>query len=132
MRHHHASNYAVCPGSQAHALKATRGDPQTGLNDRPWTTCVQWLPKSRLVCGTAHHKVRLYDVEAQRRPLVQVAWLDACVTALSPTLEQDVTWVGNAKGFIQVLQTPTAVLMSWCVLVSCFVNLTRGFCTAGV
>lgn len=55
------------------------------------------------MCGTAHHKVRLYDVESQKRPVVQVSWLDARVTAMSPSLQQGITWVANAKGFIQVL-----------------------------
>lgn len=89
-------------GTKVHALKGARGDPQTRLQDKPWTTCIHWLPNGRLVCGTAYHKVRLYDVEAQKRPLVEVAWLDACVTAVCPSLQQGVTWAANAKGFIQV------------------------------
>lgn len=112
-----------------HALKPTRGDPQTLLNDRPWTTCVQWLPKGQLLCGTAHHKVRLYDVEAQKRPVVQLSWLDASVTALSPTLEQGITWVANAKGFIQV---PPPVTVSTNRVVVLLHQRTEGLIPAGV
>jgi hypothetical protein len=63
---------------------------------------VHWLPSGKLVSGTAQHKIRLYDVEAQKRPVVQLSWLDARITALAPDPGNSIVWAANAKGFIQV------------------------------
>ena len=37
----------------------------------------------QVVVGTGHHKLRLYDVAAKRRPALEVAFGDARVTALA-------------------------------------------------
>jgi len=50
--------------------------------------------------------VRLYDCEAQKRPLFEVDWLDARITAVAPQPDGLGVWVANAKGFIQARVLP--------------------------
>ena len=63
-----------------------------GLVDRPWNTAIAFLPPapgaggapgSRLLVGTGHHKLRLYDAEAGKRPQVELAWGETRITCLA-------------------------------------------------
>ena len=92
-------------GTVTAALKAGRPDRVTHLMDLPWTTCLTWLPcgsEHRLVSGTAHHKVRLYDTKAQKRPVFELRWRDARVTRVVAQPDGNYVWAANARGCIQV------------------------------
>jgi hypothetical protein len=93
-------------GKIAYQVKGPRGDPVTRLQDKSHTTCLEWLPASHwqhcFISGTAHHKLRLYDVRAQKRPTLDISWRDARVTSLSAATNGELVWAGNAKGCMQV------------------------------
>ncbi len=58
-----------------------------GLVDKPWDAALAYLPggdEKRVVVGTGYHKLRLYDVRAQRRPVMEVGFGEARVTAVAP------------------------------------------------
>lgn len=85
-----------------HQLKGPKPDAQTQLSEAPWTTCMDPVSGGRLLCGTAYHKVRLYDLAAQKRPVMQWSWLDARITAIAAHSSGNWAWIANGKGFIQV------------------------------
>lgn len=91
-----------------HQLKGAKPDAQTLLADAPWTTCMDSVSTSHLLCGTAFHKIRLYDIGAQKRPVKQWSWLDARITAATAHSDGHMAWIANAKGYIQVCVTAIA------------------------
>lgn len=63
-----------------------------GLVDKPWDATVAYLVGDegcRVAVGTGYHKVRVYDVKAQRRPVMEVSFGESRVTALTPDLDGD-------------------------------------------
>jgi WD40 repeat protein len=92
-------------GELTNKMKPGRADPVTRLQDKPWPTCLAWLPGDSgelIASGTGYHRVRLYDVKAQKRPVLDLSWRDARITALAAQPDGNYVWVANAKGFIQV------------------------------
>lgn len=76
-----------------------------GLVDKPWTSAAAFHPGSdamRVWTGTGHYKLRLYDTAASKRPVTEVAWGAARVTALAPEPDGGRVWVANAMGGIDV------------------------------
>jgi len=67
---------------------AKGGKPnKVGLVDKPWNSAIAFLPGShgtRVVVGTGHHKLRLYDVTVGKRPQMDVSFGEARITALAP------------------------------------------------
>lgn len=75
-----------------------------GLTDKPGITAITHVPGSqgkRIVTGTAVHKLRLYDIGAQKRPVAEISWGEGRVTAVAPENEHSV-WAANALGLIQL------------------------------
>ncbi|KAL4424916.1 hypothetical protein ABPG77_009645 [Micractinium sp. CCAP 211/92] len=113
--------FDVASGELAFAFKG--GKPNmVGLVDRPWNTAVAFLPPaspssstegsssapgSRLLVGTGHAKVRLYDAEAGKRPQMELTWGDARITCLALEPDGQRCWLGNGKGRIEVLDLRT-------------------------
>ena len=94
-------------GKLVKRLKPPRAKGVLRWHDEPWTTCIQWLPQQQgsgqcFVCGTGHHKLRVYDARAQQRPVAEVAWRDARITALAVEHSGTRVWAANAKGCMQV------------------------------
>lgn len=70
-----------------------------------WVTCARFLPKSeKIFTATGHHQVRMYDMKAQRRPVLDLSFDEYPITALSlcPKNENEVV-VGNTVGKLAVL-----------------------------
>lgn len=70
-----------------------------------WVTCARFLPKSeKIFTATGHHQVRMYDLKAQRRPVLDMSFDEYPITALSlcPKNENEVV-VGNTVGKLAVL-----------------------------
>lgn len=70
-----------------------------------WVTCARFLPKSeKIFTATGHHQVRMYDMKAQRRPVLDMSFDEYPITALSlcPKNENEVV-VGNTVGKLAVL-----------------------------
>jgi hypothetical protein len=92
-------------GKLVHKTKMKRADTLTRLQDKLWTSALQWLPEcafdQAFVTGTGYHKLQLYDVKAQQRPMFEVAWRDARITALAAQPDGLYVWAANAKGHIQ-------------------------------
>ncbi|KAI3438930.1 hypothetical protein D9Q98_001344 [Chlorella vulgaris] len=122
-----SSRLAVgCQGTELRLFDVTTGElvfafkggkpNKVGLVDRPWNTAITFLPAAstadgtgssgpgdRLLVGTGHHKVRLYDKEIGKRPQMDLAWGEGRITcmALEPSGER--CWLGNGLGSIEVL-----------------------------
>ena len=77
----------VLQGKATWRARGGRPDPRTGLMDPPWTSACAFVPGSgcrRIVAGTGHYKLRLYDLDHGRRPKLEVTWDEARVTAVCP------------------------------------------------
>lgn len=57
-------------------------------------------PAVHVVTGTAHHKLKLYDLRAGRRPQLAVEWGEARITALAPEPTGLRCWAANGTGHI--------------------------------
>ncbi|KAL6780971.1 hypothetical protein ACKKBG_A09235 [Auxenochlorella protothecoides x Auxenochlorella symbiontica] len=114
--------HALADGGVAFAGRG--GKPsRVGLVDRPWNTALAFLPPSpapageeepagaRLVVGTGHHRVRLYDTAAGRRPQLDVGWGEAKITALASEPSGARCWVANGQGQIAVLELPSGLVV---------------------
>ncbi|KFM26560.1 WD repeat-containing protein 74 [Auxenochlorella protothecoides] len=66
---------------------------------------------ARLVVGTGHHRVRLYDTAAGRRPQLDVGWGEARITALASEPSGTRCWVANGQGQIAVLELPSGLVV---------------------
>ena len=51
------------------------------VKDIGFLSCSGSLPK--IVAGTAYHKLRLYDLKAQKRPVVDITYKDSPITCVS-------------------------------------------------
>lgn len=95
------------------SFAAKGGKPsKLGLVDRPWNTALCFLPDAAaaaaasgdgsgssghvVLAGTGHHKLRLYDVRAGKRPQADLSFGEARITALAP--EADGGWRAAGQG----------------------------------
>ncbi|KAK9829390.1 hypothetical protein WJX72_005540 [[Myrmecia] bisecta] len=81
-----------------------------GLVDKPWNAAVAFLPgpdSNKIMTGTGHHKLRLYDMR-QRRPALDIAFAESRVTALAPEADGARCWASNGKGQVEVLDLAAA------------------------
>lgn len=64
-----------------------------------WVTQMRFLPQSeKLVTTTGHHRIRVYDPKAQRRPILDMTFGENPITALSTCLQDNQVVVGNTLG----------------------------------
>lgn len=79
--------------------KAPQRD-STGLWLRPFVTAAAFLEKDhrKLVVGTGHHQIRLYDVCAQRRPVLAVDFLESPIKAVEVNSDGYMIFVGTGNG----------------------------------
>jgi ribosome biogenesis protein NSA1 len=76
-----------------------------GLVDKPWTSAVAFFPDSgakKVWTGTGHYKLRLYDINTSKRPVTEVTWGAARITALAAEPNGDRVWAANAAGGIEM------------------------------
>lgn len=86
-------------GAESYRARGGRAHPQTGLMDPAWVSACAFVPGTecrKVVVGTGHYKLRLYDLDHGRRPRIEVPWEDARVTALGMSPDGQVR--GRAVG----------------------------------
>ncbi|MCO5553177.1 hypothetical protein L7F22_006698 [Adiantum nelumboides] len=79
--------------------KAPRRD-NNGLMSRPFVTASTFLGNDhrKLVVGTGHHQVRLYDVGAMRRPVMAFDFLESPIKAVEADTDGNTVFVGTGNG----------------------------------
>lgn len=103
----------VLKGEESARLRGGRAHRQTGLMDPAWTSAVAFVPGSacrRVVAGTGHYKLRVYDLDHGRRPRLEVAWDEARVTAVAPTPDGAYCWVANGRGAVSRMDLRTGAV----------------------
>ncbi|XP_033127735.1 WD repeat-containing protein 74-like [Anneissia japonica] len=64
-----------------------------------WMTDVQFLPKStKVLTGTGHHQIRIYDPDSQRRPVFEMTYDEYPITAVEVSTDGRSVFVGNTQG----------------------------------
>lgn len=79
-----------------------------------WFTSATFLNKDdhrKLVTGTNQHQVRLYDITAQRRPVISFDFLEASITAVTEDLDGRKVYVGNGSGDLASFDIRTGKLL---------------------
>ncbi|KAK9845794.1 hypothetical protein WJX81_002564 [Elliptochloris bilobata] len=84
-----------------------------GLVDPAHNSAVAYLPgpdSSQVIVGTGKHRLRLYDVRAQRRPALDVDFGASRITSLAVEPDGLRAWAGDASGNVGVLDLRAARL----------------------
>lgn len=120
--------HVVTTGEVKYSAKGAKPN-MLGLVDKPWDTALAFLPSpgargssdqlsggigeprenpgARLLVGTAHHKLRLYDASVGKRPQTVVDWEGARITAIAPEQTGKRCWIANGVGQIGVVELPS-------------------------
>eukprot|EP00884_Botryococcus_braunii_P019892 jgi/Botrbrau1/6587/Bobra.0189s0014.1 len=77
-----------------------------GLVDKPWDSALTYLrggEARKVAVGTGYHKIRIYDVKAQRRPVLEIPFGESRVTSLAADIDGYRVWAGNAVGALRAV-----------------------------
>ncbi|KAH7414583.1 hypothetical protein KP509_14G000500 [Ceratopteris richardii] len=71
-----------------------------GLMSRPFVTASTFLgdDHKKLVVGTGHHQVRLYDINARRRPMIAFDFLESPIKAVEADTDGNRVYIGTGNG----------------------------------
>ncbi|XP_050910264.1 LOW QUALITY PROTEIN: ribosome biogenesis protein NSA1 [Lathyrus oleraceus] len=72
-----------------------------GIFTPTWFTSVSYLSKDdhrKFVAGTNNHQVRLYDISAQRRPVLSFDFRETPIKALAEDIDGNTIYLGNGSG----------------------------------
>ncbi|KAJ8541845.1 hypothetical protein K7X08_002661 [Anisodus acutangulus] len=72
-----------------------------GIFTLTWFTSATFLCKDdhcKFVAGTNHHQVRLYDISAQRRPVVSFDFRETPIKAIAVDVDGHTIYIGNGSG----------------------------------
>ncbi|ESQ33938.1 hypothetical protein EUTSA_v10007651mg [Eutrema salsugineum] len=85
-----------------------------GIFTPTWFTCAAFLSNEdhrKFVTGTKSHQVRLYDVSAQRRPVLSFDFRETAITAISEDPDGHTIYVGNASADLASFDIRTGKLL---------------------
>uniref|UniRef100_A0A2P2KWW3 WD repeat-containing protein 74-like n=1 Tax=Rhizophora mucronata TaxID=61149 RepID=A0A2P2KWW3_RHIMU len=94
-----------------------------GIFTPTWFTSVTFLTNDdhrKFVAGTNSHQVRLYDISAQRRPVMSFDFRETPIKAVSEDQDGNTIYIGNGSGDI------AAVDMRKGTLLGCFLGKCSG------
>ncbi|KAG4185659.1 hypothetical protein ERO13_A09G246200v2 [Gossypium hirsutum] len=86
-----------------------------------WFTSATFLSKDdhrKVVAGTNNHQVRLYDISAQRRPVVSFDFRETPIKAVAEDLDGHTVYIGNGSGDLASVDIRTGKLLG-CFLGKC-------------
>jgi ribosome biogenesis protein NSA1 len=86
-----------------------------------WFTSTTFLSKDdhrKFVAGTNSHQVRLYDISAQRRPIISFDFKETPIKAVTEDLDGHTVYVGNGSGDLASFDIRTGKLLG-CFLGKC-------------
>ncbi|KAH7528262.1 hypothetical protein FEM48_Zijuj05G0053800 [Ziziphus jujuba var. spinosa] len=85
-----------------------------GIFTPTWFTSATFLSKDdhrKIVAGTQSHQVRLYDISAQRRPVISFDFRETPIKALAEDLDGYTIYVGNGSGDLSAFDMRTGKLL---------------------
>lgn len=92
-----------------------------GLFTPTWFTSATFLSKDdhrKFVAGTNSHQVRLYDISAQRRPVISFDFRETPIKAVSEDQDGYTIYIGNGSGDLASVDMRTGKLLG-CFLGKC-------------
>ncbi|KAK6275969.1 hypothetical protein POUND7_005678 [Theobroma cacao] len=92
-----------------------------GIFTPTWFTSATFLSKDdhrKVVAGTNSHQVRLYDVSAQRRPVISFDFRETSIKAVTEDLDGHTIYIGNGSGDLASVDIRTGKLLG-CFLGKC-------------
>ncbi|PRQ17031.1 putative transcription factor WD40-like family [Rosa chinensis] len=92
-----------------------------GIFTPTWFTSATYLSKDdhrKFVAGTNSHEVRLYDISAQRRPVITVNFRETPIKAVAEDLDGYTIYIGNGSGDLASVDMRTGKLLG-CFLGKC-------------
>ncbi|XWS51378.1 hypothetical protein CRYUN_Cryun12cG0171500 [Craigia yunnanensis] len=92
-----------------------------GILTPTWFTSSTFLSKDdhrKVVAGTNSHQVRLYDVSAQRRPVISFDFRETPIKAVTEDLDGHTIYIGNGSGDLASVDIRTGKLLG-CFLGKC-------------
>ncbi|XP_057786004.1 uncharacterized protein LOC131003514 isoform X2 [Salvia miltiorrhiza] len=92
-----------------------------GIFTPTWFTCATFLSKDdhrKFVAGTNSHQVRLYDISAQRRPVISIDFRETSIKAVSEDIDGNTIYIGNGSGDLASFDIRTGKLLG-CFLGKC-------------
>ncbi|KAK3043298.1 hypothetical protein RJ639_002541 [Escallonia herrerae] len=92
-----------------------------GIFTPTWFTSAAFLNKDdhrKFVAGTNSHQVRLYDISAQRRPVISFDFRETPIKAVAEDLDGNTVYVGNGSGDLASVDIRTGKLLG-CFLGKC-------------
>lgn len=85
-----------------------------GIFSPTWFTCASFLGKEdhrKFVSGTNFHQVRLYDMSAQRRPIMSFDFRETAIKSVTGDLDGHTIYVGNGSGDLASFDIRTGKLL---------------------
>ncbi|KAK4268007.1 hypothetical protein QN277_024715 [Acacia crassicarpa] len=85
-----------------------------GIFTPTWFTCATFLSKDdhrKFVAGTNNHQVRLYDISAQRRPVISFDFRETPIKAVAEDIDGYSIYVGNGSGDLASVDIRTGKLL---------------------
>lgn len=85
-----------------------------GIFTPTWFTAATFLSKEdhrKIVAGTASHQVRLYDISAQRRPVISVSFRESPIKAVAEDIDGYTIYVGTGSGDLASFDMRTGKLL---------------------
>ncbi|KAG2303871.1 hypothetical protein Bca52824_032522 [Brassica carinata] len=85
-----------------------------GIFTPTWFTCAAFMSNDdhrKFVTGTKSHQVRLYDVSAQRRPVLSFDFHETAITAITEDPDGHTIYVGNASADLASFDIRTGKLL---------------------
>lgn len=92
-----------------------------GIFTPSWFTCATFLSKDdhrKFAAGTNSHQVRLYDISAQRRPVLSFDFRESPIKAVAEDLDGNTIYIGNGSGDLASVDLRTGKLLG-CFLGKC-------------
>ncbi|KAG2693913.1 hypothetical protein I3843_08G112600 [Carya illinoinensis] len=92
-----------------------------GIFTPTWFTAATFLSKDdhrKIVAGTNSHQVRLYDISAQRRPVISFDFRETPIKAVAEDLNGYTVYIGNGSGDLASVDMRTGKLLG-CFLGKC-------------
>ncbi|XP_028118600.1 WD repeat-containing protein 74 [Camellia sinensis] len=92
-----------------------------GIFTPSWFTCATFLSKQdhrKFAAGTNSHQVRLYDISAQRRPVLSFDFRESPIKAVAEDLDGNTIYIGNGSGDLASVDLRTGKLLG-CFLGKC-------------
>ncbi|KAK6148093.1 hypothetical protein DH2020_019005 [Rehmannia glutinosa] len=94
-----------------------------GIFTPTWFTSATFLSKDdhrKFVAGTNSHQVRLYDIAAQRRPVMSIDFRETPIKAVSEDIDGHTIYIGNGSGDLASIDMRTGKLLG------CFIGKCSG------